>query len=422
MTSPDPNNFARGATQSYNVVIERRLPLDIVTSVGYVGTRTDGTYTTRNLNYAESGGNANRQLFTQAGTATINVLAGDGIARYNSLQIGVNRPFRNGFLLKGAYTLSRAMNVGDDDGAAYPWPQPSQFSRNYAPAGFDRTHVAQMGFVYEIPLLKTSTSPIAYVVKDWQINGIASWLSGRPFTIGGTNGGLQQSGWSSDHQRGRGCQAWLRQRRTGRAVVSTRPHSRSRWGRPGVTAAATSSAGPATGTWTRRSSARFRSVATGLRAPGRVAERAEPSAVGHADHEFHGSELHEDSRLCRWITGNLACTADGAAGSEVRVLTTTKLVPRCTSTRGSLDLHVTAPPGLAPRVRGPTMKNPKTRKKTRVRARGMTRREFVGTTALAAAGRDDRRSGDSARAESEQQAGHRVHRLRRPRARRASAS
>ena len=72
MTTPDPNDFARGATQSYNVTIERRLPLDIVTSVGYVGTRTDGTYTMRNLNYAESGGNANRQLFTQAGTATIN--------------------------------------------------------------------------------------------------------------------------------------------------------------------------------------------------------------------------------------------------------------------------------------------------------------------------------------------------------------
>ena len=194
MTSPDPNNFARGATQSYNVTIERRLPLDMVTSVAYVGTRTDGTYTVRNLNYAESGGNANRQLFTQAGTATINVLAGDGIARYNSLQVAVNRPFKSGFLLKGAYTLSRAMNVGDDDGAAYPWPQPSQFSRNYAPAGFDRTHVAQVGFVYEIPFMKTSTSPIAYVVKDWQVNGIASWLSGRPFSIGGTNGGLQQSG------------------------------------------------------------------------------------------------------------------------------------------------------------------------------------------------------------------------------------
>ena len=195
MTTPDLNNFDRGATQSYNVMIERRLPLDIVTSVGYVGTRTDGTYTTRNLNYAESGGNANRKLATQAGTATINVLAGDGIARYNSLQVAVNRPFRNGFLLKGAYTLSRAKNVGDDDGAAISRGHRSRSSAvTTRLAGFDRTHTLQMGFVYEIPFMKTSTSPIAYVVKDWQVNGIASWLSGRPFTIGGTNNGLQQQG------------------------------------------------------------------------------------------------------------------------------------------------------------------------------------------------------------------------------------
>jgi outer membrane receptor protein involved in Fe transport len=194
MTTPDLNNFDRGATQSYNVTIERRLPLDIVTSVGYVGTRTDGTYTTRNLNYAESGGNANRKLAAQAGTATINLLSGDGIARYNSLQVAVNRPFKNGFLLKGAYTLSHAKNVGDDDGAGYAWPQESQFSRNFATAGFDRTHTLQMGFVYEIPFMKTSRSAISYLVKDWQVNGIASWLSGRPFTIGGTNNGLQQQG------------------------------------------------------------------------------------------------------------------------------------------------------------------------------------------------------------------------------------
>ena len=84
--------------------------------------------------------------------------------------------------------------MGDDDGAGYAWAQESQFSRNYALAGFDRTHTLQMGFVYEIPFMKTSTSPISYIVKDWQVNGIVSWLSGRPFNIGGTNNGLQQQG------------------------------------------------------------------------------------------------------------------------------------------------------------------------------------------------------------------------------------
>jgi hypothetical protein len=194
MTTPDPNHVERGATQSYNVTVERRLPLDIITSVAYVGTRTDGTYTTRNLNYAESGGNPNRKLFAQAGTANISVLAGNAKSRYNALQLAVNRPFKNGFLLKGAYTLSKAMDdtSNDDDGGSYLWSQESQLSRNYAVAGFDRTHVLQMGFVYELPFARTSSSPWAIIVKDWQVNGIGSWLSGKPFTIGGDNGPLNQ--------------------------------------------------------------------------------------------------------------------------------------------------------------------------------------------------------------------------------------
>jgi hypothetical protein len=196
MTSPDPDDVERGATQSWNVFVERRLPLDIATSIGYVGTRTDGQYSTLNLNYAESGGNANRQLFAQAGTATINVLASSSKTRYHSLQMAVNRPYKNGLLLKGAYTLSKAQNEGDDDGAGFTWPQPSQFHRNFAPAGFDRTHMLQMGFVYELPFMRDQNSVLAMILKDWQINGIASWLSGTPFTIGGDNGLLQQQGGS----------------------------------------------------------------------------------------------------------------------------------------------------------------------------------------------------------------------------------
>ena len=194
MTTPDPNHVERGATQSYNVTVERRLALDIITSVAYVGTRTDGTYTTRNMNYAESGGNPSRKLFTQAGTANISVLAGNAKSRYNALQVAVNRPFKSGFLLKGAYTLSKAMDdtSNDDDGGSYLWSQESQLSRNFAIAGFDRTHVLQMGFVYEIPFAKTSTSPWALIVKDWQVNGIGSWVSGKPFTIAGDNGPLNQ--------------------------------------------------------------------------------------------------------------------------------------------------------------------------------------------------------------------------------------
>ena len=35
---------------------------------------------------------------------------------YHSLQVAINRPFNKGFMLKGAYTLSKSMNETDADG------------------------------------------------------------------------------------------------------------------------------------------------------------------------------------------------------------------------------------------------------------------------------------------------------------------
>ena len=195
MRSPDPNDVKRGATQSWNMFLERRFPLDVSVSAGYVGTATNDGYADWNRNYAESGGNTNRVFAAQAGTADILDWAARTRGRYHSLQMAVNRPFAGGFLLKGAYTFSKALNETDDDGwVGLSWNQPSQMHRNYARAGYDRPHMLQMGFVYELPFARNSTNPLAQVVKNWQINGIASWLSGTPFTIGGDNGLLQQQG------------------------------------------------------------------------------------------------------------------------------------------------------------------------------------------------------------------------------------
>ena len=195
MRTPDPDNVQRGSIHSWNVFLERRLPLDLAVSAGYVATATRNGYGDVNLNYAESGGNANRQLFAQAGNANILDWAARTRANYHSLQMALNRPFKNGLLLKGAYTFSKALNEVDDDGrAVVTWSQPSQYARNYARAGYDRPHMVQLGFVYELPWARESSGPLAQIVKNWQINGIGSWLSGTPFSVGGDNGLLQQQG------------------------------------------------------------------------------------------------------------------------------------------------------------------------------------------------------------------------------------
>ena len=108
MRSPDPDDVKRGHTDSWNAFIERRLPLGIATSIGYVGTRTDGGYADLNINYGQpGGGNASRQYFNVAGTTAINDWAARTKSRYNSLQLSAERRYSGPV----GQTFENAVNV-----------------------------------------------------------------------------------------------------------------------------------------------------------------------------------------------------------------------------------------------------------------------------------------------------------------------
>ena len=118
--------------------------------------------------------------------------------RYKGLQLALNRPFRNGLMLKGAYTLSEAKNMADEDGwAGLTWNHPIKYDDNFALAGYDRTHVAQLGFLYELPFLRDHKSALGKILGGWQLNGIGSFYSGTPYSIGGTNNALNCQGCGS---------------------------------------------------------------------------------------------------------------------------------------------------------------------------------------------------------------------------------
>jgi hypothetical protein len=186
MRSPE-NDLSRGSIQSWNVSVERRLPLDVSVDVAYVGTAGRNGFADLNINASDTpgGGNASRPLFARFGRTTDLLSWGRRLkTNYHSLQLAINRPYKNGLLLKGAYTWSKAMNMADEDGwVGLTWNGASQYDRNYARAGYDRPHVFQMGFVYELPWGKDSDNVASWAIKDWQINGIFAAFSGVPFTI-----------------------------------------------------------------------------------------------------------------------------------------------------------------------------------------------------------------------------------------------
>jgi len=109
-------------------------------------------------------------------------------AHYHSLQVAFNKQFSKGLLVKGAYTYSKAIDMTDDDGwAGVGWNWAPVFQRNRAAAGYDRTHVFQVGWVYELPFGKgkpyVKTGPVGYILGNWQVNGLMSAYTGVPFTV-----------------------------------------------------------------------------------------------------------------------------------------------------------------------------------------------------------------------------------------------
>jgi hypothetical protein len=200
--TPWGGEIKRGYIQSYNFTVERRLPGEILGSVAYVGTVTTNQLADRDINAGQviGAGNAGRPFSQQFGR-NIATTMWDGYigANYHSLQTSVRRQYRN-LTLQGAYTWSKALNWGaDDEGwAGVPFNQDFVFRRNYARAGYDRTHVFQLGYVYDLPIGKgqkwVNSGIASQVIGGWTISGVTAAYTGTPFTAVGPAGTLNLPG------------------------------------------------------------------------------------------------------------------------------------------------------------------------------------------------------------------------------------
>jgi hypothetical protein len=196
MRTPDPDNVHRGYIQSWNTAFERQLPFDMSVNVAYVGTRTTRGFANIELNVSPPGGGEQGRLYVAkfGRTASTTLFGGWNKAKYHSLQMMLNRPFKNGLLLRGSYTLGKTLNMTDDDGTAvFDYNAPDVFERNWAPAGFDRRHTFTMAYAYQLPF--GSGRPILNeLVRGWQLNGTLAAYTGSPFTVTASNTALDQRG------------------------------------------------------------------------------------------------------------------------------------------------------------------------------------------------------------------------------------
>jgi hypothetical protein len=192
----------RGYIQSWNLIVETKLPGDLVTSIGYVGTASVNGFAFLDINASQipGSGNDGRPLYAEFGrTATTREWDGRTHSNYHSLQASVNRRLKDGLLLKSSYTYSHAIDQADySDWTEFRWNALSVFDRNRATSSMNIPHIFQLGTVYELPFgasKKFAKSGVSRaVLGGWQLNGVFSAYTGRPYTLTASGSTLNMPG------------------------------------------------------------------------------------------------------------------------------------------------------------------------------------------------------------------------------------
>ena len=176
----------------FNVMVEQQLWGGSVTA-GYVGSQGSRLWmSVPNLNYAPAGAGAINARRPYAGVApnltTLQLLRSAGQQDYNALQLAFTRRSRGGLTLAGNYTLAKGMSDVTQPGGggaqqAYGVDPNRIHELEWSPSDIDIRHRYAFSLNYQLPFGQEATGAVRYLVADWQVNLLAYWQSGVPFTV-----------------------------------------------------------------------------------------------------------------------------------------------------------------------------------------------------------------------------------------------
>jgi len=201
------DNYKLPVVYQYSAGVQRSLASRTVLAVMYVGnlSRQQNYYQDINLpdpTFLPDIYNNNIKRNTvnpYLGFGAIKLSADGANAKYNGLQVDLNSQIKKDLSLRVFYTLSRGYDPsnqtngggggGDLEAVSNPY---AGWRYDWGPGGYDRLHNLSVNFIYDLPILRhTSNSFARTVAGGWEVSGIVTIQSGRPFniTLNGNQGG-----------------------------------------------------------------------------------------------------------------------------------------------------------------------------------------------------------------------------------------
>ena len=197
-----PRDNTMPTIYSWYTSIQRELQSKLTLDVSYAGNHSihlmnhrlinaipAGTFV-RNPDLSKSVNYRNDALRPYYGWGQLTAVETQAYSNYNAMMVRVGRRLANNLSFNVNYTLSRVMDIVDNDDNAII--NPFNMRQNYAPAGFDQTNVFTADFLYTFPKMPGSWDrPILrQALNGWELSGLVRSQSGQPFSVT-SNGSLQ---------------------------------------------------------------------------------------------------------------------------------------------------------------------------------------------------------------------------------------
>jgi hypothetical protein len=171
--------------------VQREIPAGFVVDITYVGRLGSYLQRERNINQLlpgtlQANPNVNiAALRPYLGYGAIRLAENAGSSKYNSLQISADRRYANGLKVGAAYTLSKSLDNGSTKrDVVWNTYDDSSF---WGPSSFDRRHVLNVYYIYDLPFWKDQNTLLKNLLGGWQVSGASFFRTGTPFSVTRTN-------------------------------------------------------------------------------------------------------------------------------------------------------------------------------------------------------------------------------------------
>ena len=188
-------------TYQYSLGVQQSLSSKTVLSLAYVGSQNRHMDYYREVNLPPfamlpaliaSGGSGINELYNYRGFGAIRLAENGQNGHYNAFQAELHGNLRRDLQMQLGYTVARAIDPnaggngsgGDLNNITNPY---AGWQYDVGPSSYDRTQVAFVNFVYQLPIFRTTQNRmLKTTLGGWQLSGIVTANSGAPLNLGVT--------------------------------------------------------------------------------------------------------------------------------------------------------------------------------------------------------------------------------------------